>query len=477
MSSAWWASMKAIIFMVPPHRGEEERVGLIDVLDEGAPTAAVEPGRFGNDRRGRRIAARLSARTGRAGGGGMYVDDGGPKLVKLMFVTNSAGLSGGGLYSTDADVTVSGCTFDNNHAQYGGGLTVNGSVTSAEIASSTFVVNFASTLGGGIYNAANNIDIRGSVLAYNYSVDNEYWETVSEDLDQIHGSVAPTVTYSLVHGGFPGDGNIFLNPNDTPEDIFVDADGPDGIVGTPDDDLRLGFGSPCIDAGNNGAVPEELVTDLDGRDRFINDTCKTDTGSGGAPLVDMGAYETEDHGCPTVTGATSKRNHGATSYAIDDGGVECRDGGITKLVLNFDMRTYSTDANELAAGDFTLSSGSVTSVTHLMNAFGQPFLERYIVNVSGVNDDEQFILEFSAENDVGYETAYELCWTALEGDVNGDGVVDGDDETELGAAANPVTESNFHADLDHNNSIEGGTSEADWQVWSANDEDTATVCE
>jgi hypothetical protein len=36
----------------------EQRVGLIDVLDEGGPTAAVEPGRLGNDRLSLCIAAR-----------------------------------------------------------------------------------------------------------------------------------------------------------------------------------------------------------------------------------------------------------------------------------------------------------------------------------------------------------------------------------------------------------------------------------
>jgi hypothetical protein len=216
---------------------------------------------------------------------------------------------------------------------------------------------------------------------------------------------------------------------------------------------------------------------LDGRSRFINDTCKVDTGSGGSPLVDMGAYETEDHGCPSVTAASSSKVHGFTTYLIEEGEVECRDGGITRIVLNFDMRTYSTDGDALAAGDFTLSSGSVTSVMHMSNQPGQPFLERYIVNMSGVSDDAPFTLEFAAENDVGYETEYELCWTALEGDVDGDGDVDSADETALAAASNPVDESNFRCDLDHDNNIEGASSEDDWQIWSDNEDDTASVCE
>jgi hypothetical protein len=44
-------------------------------------------------------------------------------------------------------------------------------------------------------------------------------------------------------------------------------------------DYRLSAGSPCIDAGDNSAVPVSLLTDLDGKDRIVNGT------------VDMGVYE------------------------------------------------------------------------------------------------------------------------------------------------------------------------------------------
>jgi len=81
----------------------------------------------------------------------------------------------------------------------------------------------------------------------------------------------------------------------------VDADGPDDVPGTLDDDLRLHttfrYPSPVIDQGDNGALPtdgddldgdgdlgERLPLDLSGRSRLIGFTTIT-------PTVDMGAYE------------------------------------------------------------------------------------------------------------------------------------------------------------------------------------------
>jgi hypothetical protein len=72
---------------------------------------------------------------------------------------------------------------------------------------------------------------------------------------------------------------------------FVDADGPDGVVGTEDDNVRLAVGSPCIDSGDNGRVPSGTVVDLDGRNRFVDDPDTADTGTGQPPIVDRGAYE------------------------------------------------------------------------------------------------------------------------------------------------------------------------------------------
>jgi hypothetical protein len=96
---------------------------------------------------------------------------------------------------------------------------------------------------------------------------------------QISGSA--TVTHSCIQGGWTGQGNIDTDPR------FVDAGSGN---------VRLSKGSPCIDAGNNAAVPAGIFTDLDGHVRFVDDPatpdCQYAPGTcGTAPIVDMGAYE------------------------------------------------------------------------------------------------------------------------------------------------------------------------------------------
>jgi hypothetical protein len=89
------------------------------------------------------------------------------------------------------------------------------------------------------------------------------------------------VAHSCIQGldTYAGNNNIADDP------LFRDADGPDNVVGTPDDNLRLMQDSPAIDHGDNAAIPADVVTDLDGRPRSLDGDCNY------RYTVDMGAYE------------------------------------------------------------------------------------------------------------------------------------------------------------------------------------------
>jgi hypothetical protein len=61
-------------------------------------------------------------------------------------------------------------------------------------------------------------------------------------------------------------------------------------------DYRLRSFSPCIDAGDTGAVPAGVTLDADGRARLFDDPAVANTGLG-MPPVDIGTYERQSRSC------------------------------------------------------------------------------------------------------------------------------------------------------------------------------------
>jgi parallel beta-helix repeat protein len=244
------------------------------------------------------------------GGGGMCSSYGSnPTVTNCTFSDNSSGFSGGGMLniSSSATVTVTNCIFSGNSAVSGGGM--DNSYSNSTITGCTFIGNSASW-GGGMCNrwgspTVTNCTFSGNSTSWRgggmYNRGDYYgrcdpiitncimWgNTAAEEGDEIYNGehAIPTISYSDIAGcggdwsghevwGIDGGGNMDADP------FFVDADGLDDIPGTEDDNLRLSFDSPCIDVGDNLAVPADVTTDLDGNPRIVNG------------VVDMGAYEYE----------------------------------------------------------------------------------------------------------------------------------------------------------------------------------------
>lgn len=89
-------------------------------------------------------------------------------------------------------------------------------------------------------------------------------------------------------------------------DVQGGASGPGNLVQDPllASDLSLLPGSPCIDAGDRTQLPAWSALDLFGRPRAFEHPLVSDTGFGGAPMMDMGAAEVAqgwvlDAGCGT----------------------------------------------------------------------------------------------------------------------------------------------------------------------------------
>jgi parallel beta-helix repeat protein/predicted outer membrane repeat protein len=209
-------------------------------------------------------------------GGGMYNrTNSSPILINCTFVGNSAMYNGGGICNeSDSNPTLINCIFSGNSAKHGNGGAMYGVYGDPpEVINCTFSHNSAGYRGGGVYDHSLitpvNCILWGNSDSQGIGERSQIWAR--------HPLIPlPPVAKNSCIQGWDGDeqtGNINNDP------LFVDSDGIDNVFGTEDDNLRLLGGSPCINAGDNSAVPPSVVTDLDGNPRIINS------------IVDMGAYE------------------------------------------------------------------------------------------------------------------------------------------------------------------------------------------
>jgi hypothetical protein len=275
-------------------------------------------------------------------GGGMYNDRSNPSLTDVNFSDNSAD-QGGGIYNLTSSPTLVDVTFIHNHAGFSGGGMVNATQSSPMLLNTRFISNTSDWEGGGMWNwnleyssntlgpklvnavfIDNTASYRGGGL-HNQNADtilinvtfsgnsanstgggllNAYrtltahncilWNNSSATGSQVfHISGTTSLSYSLVQGGCPSGAYC---------DHVIDADPQ--FEGAANGDLRLKANSPAIDAGDNSAIPADVLDldgdgnttepvpfDLAGNPRFVDIPGKPNTGSGSEPIVDIGAYE------------------------------------------------------------------------------------------------------------------------------------------------------------------------------------------
>jgi uncharacterized repeat protein (TIGR01451 family) len=213
-------------------------------------------------------------------GGGMCNESGNPTLTNVIFAGNRAPGSGGGMCNETGNPTLTSVIFAGNWAGwYGGGMYNDHS--RPILTNVTFSGNRADSGGGGMYNETGDPTIQNSIL---------WGNSATSGADQIeNGSSTPTIAHSDIQasggsgagwdGSLGNDGGanldadpLFLEP--------IDA----AIAPTVTGNLRLDWGSPAINAGDNSLLLPGIATDLDGNPRIA------------FGIVDMGAYEMQPCG-------------------------------------------------------------------------------------------------------------------------------------------------------------------------------------
>jgi hypothetical protein len=280
-------------------------------------------------------------------GGGVYNAGGGPTLINCVIVDNYALLYGGGmsnewaLSGLGSSPTIINCVFSGNKSgAYGGAMYVVGEFTadSDPVLVNCSIVGNESSLAGGAYSGAYSLPSFVNCVLWGNTDANG----TEEDAQLLCNTV--NVDHSCIQGltgDLGGIGNTGANPS------FVDADGPDDLVGTLDDNLRLNPGSSCIDVGDNSAVPGDVDEDLDGNPRFVDDPIIPD---GGGTVVDIGAYEFQGTTCfADLTGDNSidladlsvlLASYGMTSGAVYADGDLNGDGAVDLADLSDLLARY-----------------------------------------------------------------------------------------------------------------------------------------
>ncbi len=314
------------------------------------------------------INATISENSANLGGGLHNYVNSNPVIINTYLQGNSASIDGGATYSyLGSSFTMTNTVISGNMAvRDGGGIWFSDDSVLTNV---TISGNHADRFGGGLYRYSSGVYQMNNSIIWNNQDQNG---TVLGS--QIYGG-SPTVSYSIVQGMDTGTGNIDADP------IFIKPVEPNDAP-TLAGDFRLYLASPAIDAGNNNLIPfdtldldgddnisELLPYDLYGQQRFF-DTPTEDTGIGTPPIVDMGAYEsnnleivTEDFILTIKTdnpGTSSDMQFEVPAYSgeIYNYNIDCENDGVfeTKGV------TGSYICNYPSAGTYTLRIADNTGI-------------------------------------------------------------------------------------------------------------------
>lgn len=264
-------------------------------------------------------------------GGALAHISGAGRLTNITLRGNQTDGQGGGIFASSSTLTISNTLLSGNAAANGAGIFSAGSIL--RLTNATLSGNQADT-GGGLYNQTGNAWIGNSIL----------WGNGGGEVYNLSGTAV--VTHSLVQGGY-GSGNLNLDPRFI---LPVSASSAPTITGN----LRLGYGSPAIDAGLDSLITTTL--DLAGNPRIFG------------AAVDLGAYETMPAVVSIVRAAASPTSAPTVPFIVT----------FNLPVTEVDLTDFALAATDGQSGAFLASMAgaeasyviSVTTVANLTGTIG-----------------------------------------------------------------------------------------------------------
>ena len=154
-------------------------------------------------------------------------------IINSIFLDNIAKgegfeYGGGGIYCSANDLLLNQVFVSNNTAYRGGGIMMSENAKS-RLTNVTIVNNSSSDTGGGVYTTNSSIGVVNSIL----------WNDTPNEIDG-----TANVNYSVIKGGWEGEGNINTNP------LFCDY--VSNVYPNLKGDYHLMPSSPAVGTGENG---------------------------------------------------------------------------------------------------------------------------------------------------------------------------------------------------------------------------------